>query len=126
MWIAHRGGHPENAITSLVSFLKVDSVARGIEFDVQLTADDVPVIFHDHETERLTGESGTIVERTWEEVCSLRSHGERISRLEELGHAIAALEPRPRLLNVEFKPTGRSNQLIEAATPFFEDSSFFP
>ena len=55
VWIAHRGGLPENALASLVSFLEPESIASGIEFDVQLTSDGVPVIFHDHDTERLTG-----------------------------------------------------------------------
>ena len=98
-------------------------MASGIEFDVQLTRDGVPVIFHDHETERLTGQSGTIVERTWSDVSELRSQGERIVQLSELGDAIAGLERRVSILNIEFKPTSRVTELIDATTPFFAQIS---
>jgi len=125
-WIAHRGGLPENALSSLVSFLKPGGVASGIEFDVQLTSDRVPVIFHDYDTERLTGESGPLVERSWQEVSRLRSQGEPIPRLTDLASAILALPPTSRLLNVEFKPTARARELIQAASPFFEAMSSIP
>jgi glycerophosphoryl diester phosphodiesterase len=54
--VAHRGcpaSHPENSLAGLRAAL--DSGARWIEFDVQLTADGVPVLLHDADLERLSG-----------------------------------------------------------------------
>lgn len=51
------------------------AVALGIpavELDVMLTRDGKVVCFHDDDTERLTGEPGTIASRTWDEVSRLR------------------------------------------------------
>lgn len=44
----------------------------AVEVDVMLTRDDVPVLFHDFDTERLTGVAGTILDRSWDEVSRLR------------------------------------------------------
>lgn len=70
--VAHRGGSalaPEN---TFVAFDR--AVALGadvIETDVRRTRDGVVVIFHDEDTERLTGEPGTIEGRTLAEVQAL-------------------------------------------------------
>ena len=43
----------------------------GIELDVFLTQDEQLVVFHDLDTERLTGEPGTITDMTWSELQKL-------------------------------------------------------
>ncbi len=52
--IAHRGASalaPEN---TLAAFQKaIEDGAEGIEFDVQLAKDGVPVVFHDFKLERI-------------------------------------------------------------------------
>jgi glycerophosphoryl diester phosphodiesterase len=58
---AHRGVHdtaPENTIPAFERAVSLG--ADGIEFDVRLTADRVPVVFHDASLERLTSSSGGI------------------------------------------------------------------
>ncbi|MBJ6127652.1 glycerophosphodiester phosphodiesterase family protein [Microvirga splendida] len=64
--IAHRGLHnkSEGVIENTVSAAQA-AIARGfpIELDVQLTADDEAIVFHDFELERLTAESGLVAER---------------------------------------------------------------
>jgi len=70
--LAHRGGSllaPEN---TFVAFDRARELAAdAIETDVHLTRDGVVVVFHDDETGRLTGELGTIEERTLAEVHHL-------------------------------------------------------
>lgn len=39
--------------------------------DLRLTKDNIPIIFHDPTIERLTGQTGTISEMTWEELREL-------------------------------------------------------
>lgn len=57
----------------------------GIEIDLQLSSDGVPVVFHDDELSRLTGEEGPVGARTAAELAGipLGDGGERIPRLAE-------------------------------------------
>ncbi len=61
---AHRGLHgsgvPEN---SPAGFALAIERGLGIECDVQRTADGQAVVFHDWELDRLTGETGPVIER---------------------------------------------------------------
>ncbi len=68
---AHRGLHdnatdaPEN---SLRAFKKAVEAGYGIEMDVQLTKDKIPVVFHDDTLDRICGVSGTVDSYTYEEL----------------------------------------------------------
>lgn len=81
--IAHRGASAEKPENTLGAFrralaLKVD----GVELDVQVTRDGVPVVFHDERLNRLTGARGRVTDKTWTELRLLRVGGtERIPRL---------------------------------------------
>jgi glycerophosphoryl diester phosphodiesterase len=69
----HRGVpllHQENTLAGFRKALELG--ADGVEFDVFKTADDKIVVFHDEETERLTGVAGKITEMTWDQVSRLR------------------------------------------------------
>ena len=66
---AHRGASeyaPEN--TMLAFNLGVYMQANGIETDVQLTKDGIPVLFHDNTLERVTGQPGAISDYTYEQL----------------------------------------------------------
>ena len=70
---AHRGASeylPENTFISFYTgvFMK----ANGIETDVRLTKDGVPVLFHDDTLERVTGESGAVEDYTFAELQKFR------------------------------------------------------
>lgn len=59
--IAHRGyakAYPENTLLSLDA--AVSAGARFVEFDVQLTADEIPVVIHDDTFIRTAGHEGSI------------------------------------------------------------------
>lgn len=67
--IGHRGAKgiaPENTIAGFQKAL--DSKVDYIEFDVTLTADNKPVVFHDYELNRITGMNGRIFSMTYEEL----------------------------------------------------------
>lgn len=69
---AHRGysgKYPEN---TMLAFRKaVEAGVDGIELDVQLTRDGVPVIIHDEQVDRTTDGSGWVRDMTLEELQKL-------------------------------------------------------
>ena len=70
--IAHRGGSalaPENTLAAFDQAARLG--ADALEIDVRRTRDGAVVIFHDEETTRLTGQPGTIEDRTLDEVRAL-------------------------------------------------------
>lgn len=70
-YYAHRGLHdneteaPEN---SMAAFQKAVDAGYGIELDVQLTKDRVPVVFHDETLKRVCGVEGKVRDFTYEEL----------------------------------------------------------
>lgn len=68
---AHRGLHdnkseaPEN---SMAAFQKAVDAGYGIELDVQLTKDRIPVVFHDESLKRVCGVAGNVRDYTYEEL----------------------------------------------------------
>lgn len=73
---AHRGLHskgiPEN---SLAAFEAAKNAGYGVELDVHLTADGVPVVIHDSTLDRVTGEGGTVEDMTLEQLSPFRLEG---------------------------------------------------
>lgn len=60
-WVAHRGyaqHYPENTRESLIAAIKVG--AAFVEFDIQFSADGVPVLLHDSTLDRTAGCSGSV------------------------------------------------------------------
>jgi len=112
--IAHRGGGalaPENTLAGLRLAARLG--CRGVEFDVMLSADGVPILMHDETLERTTDGSGAVAAQRFAALRTLDagiSHGaafrgERIPTLEE---ALALCAALGLWANVEIKPsTGR-------------------
>jgi len=70
--VAHRGyalHYPENSIEGISAALDVG--AKYIEFDLHLSADEVPMVFHDAQLFRTTGELGIIFETPLKELRKL-------------------------------------------------------
>lgn len=99
--IGHRGAaaaKPENTLASFRHALATG--ADGVELDVHVTRDGVPVVFHDDDLHRLTGESGPVAARTWRQLRRLRVMGrEPIPRLTE----VLRLLRRKMLVQIEIK-----------------------
>ena len=85
--IAHRGASAEAPENTLAAFRRALVLkADGIELDVQLSRDGVPVVFHDPNLLRLTGQRGRLAARTWPELKKL--------------HVLGSKEGIPRLVDV--------------------------
>lgn len=73
---AHRGLHgtdvPENSPTGFA--LAVER-GLGIECDVQRTADGQAVVFHDWDLDRLTGETGAVLDRRMDQLTKVTLRG---------------------------------------------------
>jgi len=76
--IAHRGYHDGNKQrweNTLSAFQAAMDRNYAIECDVHLSADGIPVVFHDHDLKRLTGQEGMIFQKTAAEMAALRIGG---------------------------------------------------
>ncbi|NDJ52641.1 MAG: glycerophosphodiester phosphodiesterase [Chloroflexi bacterium] len=115
---AHRGANraaPENTLPAFQ--MAIQFGADGIEFDVQLTADDQVVVFHDLDLDRLTDGSGPLAERRLDELRELDagSHfreefrGTLIPTLDEVLESFG----ERLLLNIELKESGKPSRLAE-------------
>jgi glycerophosphoryl diester phosphodiesterase len=68
--IAHRGNaaeFPENTLQSLASAVELG--VRHLEFDVQLTADKVPVVLHDADLQRVSGRPDVVHDMSWTDLA---------------------------------------------------------
>ena len=87
--IAHRGNaaeFPENTLQGLESAVSLG--VRHLEFDVQLTADLVPVLFHDADLARVAGRPDCVHEITWSTLAEIP-----VGEVERLGNAHAFTYP---------------------------------
>ncbi|MCT7689796.1 MAG: glycerophosphodiester phosphodiesterase family protein, partial [Lactobacillus crispatus] len=77
---AHRGLPVKFAENSLQGFkYAVEHGAEGVEFDVHLTKDKVPVVMHDEKIDRTTNGTGYIKDYTLSEIRRFRlANGEPV------------------------------------------------
>ncbi|MBC1799534.1 glycerophosphodiester phosphodiesterase [Listeria booriae] len=110
---AHRGSkgtHPENTMPAFLEAVRVG--ADGIELDVQLSKDGVPVVIHDDKVNRTTNGSGLVCELTLKELKKLDAHqGYRKrfaalfkkTKIPTLQEVLQTLNKYPLILNIELK-----------------------
>ena len=83
--IAHRAtmGHaPENTLLGIRTAMAMG--CDGVEIDVRLSADGVPVLIHDHDLQRTTNATGRIANRTYAELQRIDAgEGEPVPALRE-------------------------------------------
>ena len=118
--IGHRGAAaaaPENTLASLKKANELG--ARWVEFDVKLTRDRVPILFHDERLERTTDGRGKVAEATLDQICALDAGGwfDPAFSGEPVPTLAAALELCAALglgINLEIKPCpGRAVETAE-------------
>lgn len=87
--VAHRGFHDMNKAVwenTLSAFSRAIEAGFAIECDIQLSSDSVPMVFHDHDLQRLCGLAGEVRERTAGELGLLSIGGtqDRIPTLKKM------------------------------------------
>ena len=108
--IAHRGGGalaPENTLAGIRKAKELGFA--GVEFDVMLAADAIPILMHDERLERTTSGSGAIAQTAYRELLKLDA-GSWFSRA-HAGEPVPSFERAGRLClelglwaNIEIKP----------------------
>jgi len=110
MVLGHRGARaqaPENTIPAFS--LAMDLGADGIEFDVFLTADKVPVVIHDDTLDRTTNGKGIVWEKTLAELRELDAskgwNDFKGTYVPTLAETLASM-PNGSVVNIELKGPG--------------------
>lgn len=138
--IAHRGDSaffPENTLGAFRQ--AIENGADGLEFDVRITKNGVPIVFHDPTLKRIAGKTSRIVNLTSDELQSIDAgswfnarnpqksnsifSNERISTLAE---TLEFLKDYQGLLYIELKCTDTEMpSLVEAVAPIVRQSKLF-
>ncbi|WP_017472249.1 glycerophosphodiester phosphodiesterase family protein [Amphibacillus jilinensis] len=117
--IAHRGASFDQPENSFSAFKLANQLgADGIETDVHLTKDNIPVLIHDETIDRVTSNNGYVHQYTYKDLKKLdigswfdpRYHGERILSLNEL---LEWMTTTNLLLNLELKTNKIAYEGIE-------------
>jgi len=119
--IGHRGAAglaPENTLVAMRAAAAAG--ARWVEFDVRLTADGHPILFHDDTLDRTTDARGPVAVRSLAEMQGLDAggwfseacRGERVPALDDVFGVLAQLGLG---VNIEIKPDrGREGETARA------------
>ncbi len=120
--MGHRGAAalaPENTLAGIRRAAATG--VRWVEFDVMLTGDSVPVLFHDDNLKRITGRDALMAQTTYKDVRALDAGA--WFRPEFAGEPVPTLEDGLALIrelglgaNIEIKPTSGRDRETAAAT----------
>ena len=118
---AHRGlfdNETEAPENSLNAIKKAVAAGYGIEFDIQLTKDNVPVVFHDASLKRMCGVEGKIWEYTLAELQNMKLANSRqtIPTLEEVLKEVGGKVP----LIIEYKMDRADTKVCELGNALLE------
>lgn len=123
---AHRGLHnmkrkdkpllPEN---SYAAIKRAADLGYGIEFDVHLTKDNVPVVFHDDTLNRVCGVKGYLKDYTFEELRQFRllETDQKIPSFEEILKVVDGRVP----LIIEYKVEKNADRLCSICNRILSD-----
>ncbi|MFD3156616.1 glycerophosphodiester phosphodiesterase [Haloimpatiens sp. FM7330] len=116
--IAHRGAsayYPENTMLAFEKALHLGST--GIELDVQLTKDNIPVIIHDEKVDRTTNGTGYVKDYTYSKLYKLdagvkKSEKFKGEKIPSLDYFLEYVKNKNILINIELKNTLISHENI--------------
>lgn len=139
--VGHRGASARAPENTLAAFqLAIDVGADGIEFDVQLAKDGVPVVIHDHTLERTGLRPDAIADLTSSELSEmsvgswfnakfphLANHGFESETVPTLAQVLELLTGFDGLIFVELKCGGRDfAPLVAAVCDIIRHSPLLP
>lgn len=111
---AHRGLHgpgpddvyrPENALSAFAAAIEA---GLGIECDVQRSSDGQAMVFHDWELDRLTAETGLVIERSAAKLGQIKIIGNDEDTIPSLRQLLDLVAGRvPLLIEVKTRPSTR-------------------
>ncbi|MCO6418481.1 glycerophosphodiester phosphodiesterase [Siccirubricoccus sp. KC 17139] len=123
---SHRGGAilwPENSPTAFRATAAL--AVEQVEFDLHLSADDVPVVIHDPLLDRTTEAKGPVRARSLAELRRVRLKGAAGETVPSLAEVAELFRPTPISLRIELKADGagqpypgllgRAMQVLDAA-----------
>ncbi len=131
--IAHRGFSaiaPENTLAAFNA--AIQQGANSIEFDLQMSADGVPVIFHDATLDRITGTPGTIRNKTLKQLKKLNAgkwfgHPYAREAIPTLAEALQTFKLVEKFLYFDVKPHDEwSDSEIEGFVKLLRDHEVLP
>ena len=131
---AHRGlfdnesDAPENSLNAM---RKAVEAGYGIEFDIQLSKNDVPVIFHDASLKRMCGVDGKVWDYTLEELQAMKlaNSNETIPTLEQVLEVVDGKVPliiEYKMDRVDTKVCELGNAILEKYNGVYCMESFHP
>ena len=121
--VAHRGYHDMNKQVwenTLSAFSRAVDAGFAIECDIQLSSDSVPMVFHDHDLQRLCGLKGEVRERTAGELGML-SIGGTADRIPTLRQMLTLVKGRvPLVIELKGISAEEDDGLAEAVLDVLE------
>jgi glycerophosphoryl diester phosphodiesterase len=113
------------------AFVRAVRAGYGIELDVQLTKDQVPVVFHDFDLRRACGVEGDVSDYTYQQLqaFSLFGTGERIPRFQDVLELVDGKVPL--LVELKYRNFGsrvcaRADELLRSYPGEYVIESFHP
>lgn len=100
------GRFPEN---SYAAIKRAADLGYGIEFDVHLTKDNIPVVFHDDTLNRICGVKGNLRDYTFEELQQFRLLGTQ-ERIPAFADILKMIDGRVPLI-IEYKVEKNADKL---------------
>lgn len=121
IYYAHRGLHGSKSIApenSLKAFQLAVEEGYGIELDIQLTKDNIPVVFHDESLDRVCGVSKILKECSYEELqdFTLYDSKEKIPTFIEVLDLVDGQVP----LIVEFKDESKDMLICNIVSDYLD------
>jgi len=116
--VGHRGvrlelnsGIPENTIESLT--YAFDNGAEAVEIDVILTKDNIPVVIHDDNINRLLEGEGFVSQMTFEELRKFPyRHASPTVQIPTLDDVLELIKSRGKKILVEIKPVPQGTDIL--------------
>ena len=114
--LGHRGAREEKPENTLMGFqYALDCGVDGIELDVHLSRDGIPMVIHDSTVDRTANGSGAVLSMSCEELQNLDAgEGQGIPTLEQ---AVDLIAPHAHLF-IEIKAPDLESRVLEILAPY--------